>query len=223
MTHNVSIRNATGQSDSHIEWLSENCGINRDIVPDWLAMQSAALQAGIDLRIASGFRSFERQLSIWNRKFRGELNVKNAENEIVDMTCLSEQEKIYAILLYSVLPGASRHHWGTDIDVYSPNLLPSGSSLKLEPWEYQENGYFHTLSIWLTKHAKDFGFYFPYQEFSGGVAAEPWHLSHQHFADKMSVILTEQGLRQVIKNSEIEGKDAILSNLTAIMVSHIKI
>ena len=35
------------------------------------ALRHAAARAGIDLWPVSGFRTFDRQLSIWNAKFRG--------------------------------------------------------------------------------------------------------------------------------------------------------
>ncbi|MCZ8486094.1 D-alanyl-D-alanine carboxypeptidase family protein [Vibrio lentus] len=31
----------------------------------------------------------------------------------------SEQQKLSAILRWSALPGASRHHWGCDFDVFA--------------------------------------------------------------------------------------------------------
>lgn len=223
MNNVISIAEATGQVDDHIEWLGENCGINREIVADWNALKSAAISAGFELEIASGFRSFDRQLSIWNRKFLGELSVKDTLNNKVDMSLLNDKEKTYAILLYSALPGTSRHHWGTDIDIYAPNLLPNDAHLELEPWEYQESGYFYTLSNWLNNNAKSFGFYFPYKEYKGGVAAEPWHLSHIKTSGKFSEALSLKALRQIITQSEIAGKSTILENLSSIMESHITI
>ena len=44
------------------------------------------------------------------------------------------------ILRWSALPGGSRHHWGTEIDIFDPDLLPQGQSLQLEPWEYESGG-----------------------------------------------------------------------------------
>ncbi len=53
-----------------------------------------------------------------------------------------------------------------------------GEKLQLEPWEYQAGGYFYQLTQWLDAHMAEFGFYRPFSTDTGGVAAEPWHLSY---------------------------------------------
>ncbi len=62
-----------------------------------------------------------------------------------------------AILRWSALPGGSRHHWGCDFDVYARNLLPPGTQLQLEPWEYLEG---HQLAFyqWVEANLDSFGF-----------------------------------------------------------------
>jgi len=212
----MNIKQLTGQDDSHILWLNEHCGIHKDINYQWQEMCSAALQDNLILKIASGYRSFERQLSIWNRKFIGELPVKNLQGQLVDFKVISEQEKIDAILLFSALPGASRHHWGTDLDIYAENLLPTNKTLQLEPWEYQQDGYFEPLSLWLNKHSSDFGFYFPYDKYRQGVAAEPWHLSYKPLASDFLTKLSCEQLSTALLNNDIHGKNAIISNIESI-------
>ena len=81
-------------------------------------MQSAAAQDNVDMQIVSSYRSFDRQLQIWQNKWMGKTNLLDADENILDATKLSDQQKILAILTWSALPGASRHHWGTDLDVY---------------------------------------------------------------------------------------------------------
>lgn len=212
----------TGQCDSHIHYLTDNTGIHKELQAPWLNLVRAAKSDGIEIKIASGFRSFERQASIWNRKFLGELRVNDIQGKEVNINVLSDYEKIKAILLYSALPGASRHHWGTDIDVYSPSLLPPDQKLQLEPWEYEKPGYFYPLSHWLNKHAKTLGFYQPYKVFKNGVAPEPWHLSYQPLANKYLKLLTLSGLEAHISTSEILGKSTILKNLPEIYTQYIK-
>ena len=209
----MNIKQLTGQNDTHILWLNEHCGIHKDIEHHWQKMCTAALQENLVLKIASGYRSFERQLSIWNRKFIGELLVKNQQGQLVDFNMNSDQEKIDAILLFSALPGASRHHWGTDIDIYAENLLPNNKTLQLEPWEYQQDGYFEPLSQWLNEHSSDFGFYFPYDKYRQGVAAEPWHLSYKPLASSFLSQLSCEQLTTIILNSDIHGKIEIINNI----------
>lgn len=203
-----------GLSDSHITYLSEHHGVHHQVLPAWQAIQAAAQKDGLDLCLASSFRSFDRQASIWNRKFSGELAVYDINEKAIELASLSTDEKIKAIMLFSALPGASRHHWGTDIDIYSPSLLPKGKKLQLEVWEYQEDGPMHSLFQWLTENAEKFGFFFPYDQYRGGVSAEPWHLSYAPISSEYQSHLTIQNLAKCISHSDINGKDTVLNNLS---------
>lgn len=222
MLTNIAPTQIFGQTDYHITWLSEHVGINSQVLPAFQAMQAAAKIDGIDIHIASGFRSFERQLHIWNRKVLGELATKDKNNSYVDLRTLSSLEKLDAILLYSALPGTSRHHWGTDIDVYSPNLLPKNTKLQLEPWEYEANGPFEKLSVWLSNNAATFGFYFPYQTYKKGVAPEPWHLSYAPLSSQYQQCSAQYTaeLTTLLTNSTIELKNAIVAHIEYIMTQY---
>lgn len=211
----------TGTCESHITWLSDKLGIHTEMLSAWHALQNAAEQDGFSLKIASGFRDFNRQLSIWNRKFSGELATKDEQNNIINFESLTDDEKVDAILLYSALPGTSRHHWGTDIDVYADNLLDNDKSLQLEPWEYEANGPFATLSIWLKEHSEKFGFFLPYDKYRGGVAAEPWHLSYKPIADSCMCHSDLTCISQAIQQANISGKVAILKKLPQIIKQYV--
>ncbi len=110
-----------GQTESHLcssaESLRLGAQVHRDVVRPFLLLREDALAAGFDLRIASGFRSLDRQSSIWNRKATGELAVLDSSAAPLDIEQLNERELVYAILRWSALPGGSRHHWGTDVDI----------------------------------------------------------------------------------------------------------
>jgi len=211
-----------GLSDSHITWLSDRIGIHKEMQLAWQSLSDAALTKGFELKIASGYRSFDRQLSIWNRKFSGELATKNKNNEIVNLSELSDEEKVDAILTYSALPGTSRHHWGTDIDIYADNLLETDQKLQLEPWEYQQGGPFEQLSLWLEQDAATFGFFHPYDKDRGGVAIEPWHLSFAPLAQPCLCDISVETLAQTITQADILGKQAILSKLPMIFSQYVQ-
>lgn len=211
-----------GLSDSHITWLSDRIGIHKEMKLAWQSLSNAALTKGFELQIASGYRSFDRQLSIWNRKFSGELATKNKNNEVVNLSELSDDEKVDAILTYSALPGTSRHHWGSDIDIYADNLLANDKKLQLEPWEYQQGGPFEQLSLWLEKDAASFGFFHPYDKDRGGVAIEPWHLSFAPIAQSCLCDISVETLAQTITQADILGKQAILSKLPNIFSQYVQ-
>lgn len=222
-----------GVTDSHIHYFEQNqdqkntpsanakkLGIHHQMLADFQALVLNAEQAGIEINIASGFRSFERQLLIWNNKFNGITPIKNSDGEQVDIAELNEFEIAEAILLYTALPGASRHHWGCDIDIYSGNLL-NGQALQLEPWEYEKSGPMAKLSSWLADNAKKFGFYFPYDSFRGGVAAEPWHLSYAPLAEQYQAVMSIEQLHQHLLQADIVGKNSIIENLPQIFKRYI--
>lgn len=211
----------TGKTDSHINWLSKNIGIHKDMLEAFTQMQQAAARENITLTIASGFRHYDRQFAIWQRKFSGELAVNDKSGQKIDIATLSEIEKIQAIMLYSALPGASRHHWGCDIDVYAPNLLAKDQQLQLEPWEYQDGGPFYPLTLWLAEHAKQFGFYFPYNQYRGGVAPEPWHLSYSPLSQRFEKAYNLPLLNKLLSESDIAGKQTLIHLLPTIYQQYI--
>ena len=224
-----------GMTDKHIHYFeqsknqnqkiqhpanSKTLGIHHQMLADFQALVASAAQANIEINIASGFRSFERQLFIWNNKFNGATPIKNIDGEQVNITELSEFEIIEAILLYTALPGASRHHWGCDIDIYSANLL-NGQTLHLEPWEYNKSGPMAKLSVWLAENAEQFGFYFPYNSYRGGIAAEPWHLSYAPLAKQYQSVMSIEQLKQHLLQADIAGKNTIIENLSKIFKRYI--
>ncbi len=108
--------------------------------------------------------------------------VLDTHSQPLDISQLSEGELCEAILHWSALPGASRHHWGTEIDVYDPLRIPTGQTLQLEPWEYEAGGYLAELNDWLTENMSTFDFYRPFTAIDAGVAYEPWHISYWYFS-----------------------------------------
>ncbi|MCC4262958.1 M15 family metallopeptidase [Oceanimonas baumannii] len=210
-----------GLNDSHLVPLAEpGHRLQRDAREAFVALQAAAAGAGFSLVPASSFRGFERQLGIWNGKFEGSRPLLDADSRPLDALALSEPERIHAILRWSALPGTSRHHWGTDLDIYDPTLLPAGSKLQLEPWEYQQGGYFYPLSQWLQANMSRFGFYLPYAR-AGGVGVEPWHLSYRPLSAHYQRQLTPALLAPALSMQPVSGKSHILTMLDEIFDRYI--
>ncbi|WP_252094619.1 M15 family metallopeptidase [Pseudoalteromonas sp. SCSIO 43201] len=206
---------ACGVNESHLICYNGRY-VHREIVDDLASLINAAKLAGFTLYMASAFRSFERQKSIWEHKFSMRRPVLDLNNQAVDLSELSEIEKVRAIMLFSALPGASRHHFGTDIDVYARDRLPAQQSLQLEPWEYQEGGHQYEFSVWLDSNLERYGFYRPYDRFRGGVAAEPWHISHWRTAKPLADLQSPATLKALLAHTNIGAKTAILDNLEAL-------
>src|SRR5678816_3437703 len=75
--------NVVGQSETHLCDTSDaealSVSVHREVVAPFAALRALAADSGFDVAILSGFRSFDRQLSIWNRKARGELAVLDSD------------------------------------------------------------------------------------------------------------------------------------------------
>jgi LAS superfamily LD-carboxypeptidase LdcB len=193
--------------------------LHADVVEPLLALREEGRRQGFELAIDSGYRSFGRQLSIWNRKARGELPVLDGRAAPLDVGRLTEQELLFAILRWSALPGASRHHWGTELDVFDAAAMPEGYRVELVPAEVDPGGMFAPLHEWLDGRiaaGESFGFFRPYDRDRGGVAPERWHLSHAPVAVAFEAGLTLDVLREAVAAADIELKAAILAHLEEI-------
>jgi LAS superfamily LD-carboxypeptidase LdcB len=220
---NPATAHLTGQTEQHLcsPADAERLGVrvHRDVVRPFLELRDEAREAGFDLRILSGFRSFEQQLSIWNRKATGQLAVLDSNAEPLDITRLSERDLVFAILRWSALPGASRHHWGTDLDVYDQAARPEGYEIELIPEEVDAGGMFAPLHEWLDRRiaaGRASGFFRPYDRDRNGVAPERWHVSHAPVATSYEPHLTTGLLRETVQGANMALKDVVLHHLDAI-------
>lgn len=204
----------TGQARSHIaEVIDPACLLHAQAVAPFLNLRRAAQAEGIDLVPMSGFRDFARQLTIWNGKFSGERPMLDASGVKIDAAALRPRERIEAILLWSALPGASRHHWGTDIDLIDGKATEAGYRIKLTREEFAKGGPFARLDLWLTIHAPRFGFFRPFQGVRSGVQPEPWHFSFAPVAEQARRRLSSDVLRAAIAAAPLLGKDVVLEYL----------
>lgn len=138
--------------------------IRTEVWDAFLEMHAAAAADGIDLNILSATRNFEQQKTIWERKFGGKVSK-------MSMIPTREDEIKFAkeVLMFSSMPGTSRHHWGSDIDINS-----------LEP-TYFETTQGKKEYAWLVANAPKFGFCQPYTNKANGRTGyeeEKWHWSY---------------------------------------------
>lgn len=117
----------------------------------------------ISFQAISGFRSFDDQKGIWDAKWIG----KRKSNGVSLASIADPAKRGRAILEYSSMPGTSRHHWGTDVDLNS--LVNS----------FFDTGDGKFLLDWLTANAPRYGFQRPYTAGrTGGYNEERWHWSY---------------------------------------------
>jgi LAS superfamily LD-carboxypeptidase LdcB len=199
--------------------------VHVDAVTDLERLRSAAAEAGFALTVLSGFRSFAQQRSIWNRKVDGERAVLDSFGVPLDIRTLMPNELMLAIMRWSALPGASRHHWGTDIDVYDFATTPEGYQVELIPAEVDAGGMHGAMHEWLDDRiasGTSFGFYRPYDRDRGGVAPERWHLSYAPVAQACEALLTEDVLRDTIAAGDLRLADVILHHLPELYVRFVR-
>jgi len=204
----------TGRVRDHLTELSDpRCTLHKSAVAPFLAMRAAAAAEGIDLVAFSSFRDFDRQLTIWNEKFQGVRPMQDRAGRALQAGTMSPAERVAAILWWSALPGASRHHWGTDVDVMDLAALPPGYRIQVVPAEYAAGGPFAKLTTWLDAHMHAYGFFRPYDTDRGSVSPEPWHLSYAPVALRAQRALSPERLREVLAGVDIEGKEEVLASL----------
>ncbi len=213
----------TGKSRAHLvplpNPLSDKHFLQAEVVAAFLKLQQAAREAGFNLQPASTYRDFERQMLIWNAKFNGERKVHDDEGKAINMAELDDWKKIQAMLRWSAIPGSSRHHWGTEIDIFDPDLVPTGQHLQLEPWEYQTGGYFEHLANWLHQNAEHFGFYFPFDGVTNTqVGFEPWHISYRPIATEYEKQFTKEILQKSWENEPLAGKACLMEHFEELKV-----
>jgi LAS superfamily LD-carboxypeptidase LdcB len=212
----------TGRVRTHIADLTEpRCALHAHVAAPFLNLRRAALADGFDLVPVSSFRDFSRQLTIWNAKFSGQKPLLDAAGQALDTGELSSRERIDAILLWSALPGASRHHWGTDVDIADGNAGPPGYRPQLTPEEFAPAGPFAPLAEWLEVNAARFGFFRPFRGVLSGVQPEPWHFSFAPVAENARRALTVAVLREAIAEAPLLGKVEVLERLDELHAGYV--
>lgn len=226
----------TGQVQTHLVEIYPNHWIHKATLTAVKQLQNEARKAGFDCRLASSFRSFERQKTIWNNKASGKTACLTPQNKSINLSELTELERAKAICLYSAIPGASRHHWGTDFDIYDFSAYTAGESPQLIDSEYQAGGKNHALSEWLQKNATQLGFHFPYNTpynslYSSsynsshdpaktsdanhatlGIAPEPWHISYTPVSQSLEKEFSQNVFDKLISEHDFLLNKAILAN-----------
>ena len=212
----------TGRVRTHVtDVASLGCALHVHAVAPFLALRRAALADGFDPVPHSSFRDFGRQLAIWNGKFSGARSMLDASGRPIDPNELTALQRVDAILLWSALPGASRHHWGTDIDIIDGRATAPGYEVKLTPEEFAPGGPYAALAEWLEANAARFGFFRPFRGVLSGVQSEPWHFSFAPIAENARRDLSPSVLYKAIEAAPLLGKEQVLAQLDALHARYV--
>lgn len=150
--------------------------MRKDAYEAFKAMHAAAKAEGVDLVIISATRNFSSQKGIWENKWTGQTLV---DGKSLVQSHPDPQQRALKILNYSSMPGTSRHHWGTDIDM---NSLTN---------TYFESGKGKVIYDWLVANAATYGFCQPYSPKGtnrpNGYNEEKWHWSYMPISSEYLV------------------------------------
>ena len=170
--------------------------LRKDAYDAFLKMKEAAAKEGINIQIVSSYRNFDHQKRIWTNKY----------NRFTKQG-LSPEDAIDKIIEYSTIPGTSRHHWATDIDVIDGNAKQPKNVLNEE--HFHGNGAFCKLKEWMDKHAESFGFYLVYTNNGNrkGFKYEPWHYSYKPFSLNFLRDYQKINLKEFLQNEKLVGNE----------------
>ncbi len=158
-----------------------------EAIESFMSMAQSAAKVGLKLKILSATRNFTAQKTIWENKWNGKVVVENGQN--LALTTPDPITRAKIILEYSSMPGTSRHHWGTDIDLNALNNI------------YFTTGEGKKIYDWLLEYAGSFGFCQPYTaDRPYGYQEEKWHWTYM----PISKPLTEFCGRK-LSNNRITG------------------
>lgn len=163
----------------------------------FIKMQAAAEKDGFKIQAVSSYRNFAHQKRIWERKFKR-----------YKARGLSDSKNIAKIIEYSTIPGTSRHHWGTDIDIIDGSI-PQPKNV-LNPNHFHGYGVFCPFREWLEQNANTYGFYLAYTDAFDrkGFKYEPWHYSYKPLSYEYLKAYRNINIKSVLQQEQLSGINA---------------
>ena len=160
------------------------------------AMKTAALKDGIDIKVVSSYRDYAHQNRIWERKY-----LRFRESGLTPMQAIEK------IIEYSTIPGTSRHHWATDLDLIDGTPKVDGDVLV--PSKFHGTGPFCKFKDWMDIHANTFGFQLVYTDEINrkGFKYEPWHYSYASLSKAYLPAYNALDIQQMLSAAKLMGSE----------------
>jgi LAS superfamily LD-carboxypeptidase LdcB len=170
--------------------------LRKDAFNAFISMKIEAEKNDIFIKVVSCYRDFNHQNRIWERKFKSYTSKG-----------MSPQNAITKIIEYSTIPGTSRHHWGTDLDIVDANVKQPKNLLN--PKNFKDDACFGKFKQWMDINANDFGFYLVYtnEPLRKGFKYEPWHYSYKPLSKVYLSDYKQLNLGEVFKTEKIIGRE----------------
>lgn len=157
-------------------------------------MKLAAYNDGVSIKVIHSYTSYLDQMQTWDEAY-----IQLNEGRMLPEKILKK------LITTTAIPGTSRNHWGTEIEIIQDLKPFEGEALNAK--HFQPNGAFHELHQWLTANAATYGFYMVYTKNNKrkGVQYKPWHYSYAPLSKDMLKQLLRINLMKELSTSEIEG------------------
>ncbi|SFM66047.1 D-alanyl-D-alanine carboxypeptidase [Algoriella xinjiangensis] len=167
-----------------------------EVAKQFELMKTEAQKAGFKIHVVSSYRSYAYQNGIWERKYKSNQAKK-----------IAPKQNIEKIIEYSTIPGTSRHHWGTDLDIIDATKGIPGDPLNEK--HFNEGGSMHKFKLWLDENASKYGFYLVYTNNPNrkGFKYEPWHFSYKPIAEPMLQAYKKLDIKKVLQENKLLGSD----------------
>ena len=190
-----SVLELMGKED--IELFGEGINLRKEAHDAFLEMKKAAYSDGIDIKIVSSYRNYYRQEAIWERKY-----MRYTEDDSMDPL-----KAIDKIIEYSTIPGTSRHHWGTDIDIIDGYRKTDGDVLV--PEKFEVGGPFEDFKKWMDENSNKFDYYLVYtnEPKRRGFKYEPWHYSFAPISIPMLTAYRRLNILLLLRQEELYGSE----------------
>lgn len=196
--------------------------VHKEVVKPLTQLLGQLDNDGLTAKVVSHWRSFDHQCSIWTAKWQGKRALLDRNECPLQTEALSNEQKFDALCFWSAIPGLSRHHWGTDFDIFLAKPMAEGYQPQLIPSEFSSEGPAASLEVWLDKHLTDFAFYRPYQDGFSGVSPEPWHISYYPVATEMLKKVEATEVASLIKHSKLPEKNFIVERLERYIADYVE-
>jgi len=190
-----SIEELMGKED--IELYGDGINLRQEAHDAFVEMRKAALADGIEMKIVSSYRSFDRQAVIFERKYL----------KYTDDDGMEPLDAIDKIIEYSTIPGTSRHHWGTDIDLIDGSPKVDGDVLVAS--KFGTGGPFEKFKLWMDENSKKYDYYLVYTDNSKrrGFKYEPWHYSYAPLSMPMLKSFRLKNIMKQLEQEDFLGSD----------------
>ncbi|WP_019670992.1 M15 family metallopeptidase [Eudoraea adriatica] len=200
-----SMEELMGKAD--IDLYGEDINLRKEAHDAFVEMRKAALADGIDIKIVSGYRSFDRQAVIFERKY-----LKYTDDGMEPLDAIEK------IIEYSTIPGTSRHHWGTDVDLIDGNPSVDGDVLVAS--KFGTDGPFEKFKLWMDENSEKFDYYLVYTNNPKrrGFKYEPWHYSYAPLSRPMLKTFRLKNILKQLKAEDFLGSDDLTTEFVKIYI-----